>query len=196
VSKALDILSRSTSSLAIYFLSIALLFTACGAEPKEDPQTVPSHDSISEKDSSQQVVAVAAEEKFDYTGTYELRQDRYNSYIQHHIMELKQQNDSIKGSFSYGVYKAGKKTKPLFEGYILGKMDQTASNVNSGTTLYLYITKNDIDSSLLKTDKDLEFSVRAFGYEPAVLMTHFSKEKNTIEHNYAGGEWDTWTRLK
>jgi hypothetical protein len=170
-----------------------VLLQACHSDPVPvQPLIVRANDSIVDPIIKEDVLPKVT---FNYTGTYKLKVDRFRDYFQYHTLVLEQENDSITGTYLFKLTGPGKETFAILKGVVNGKMNQTVDNVNSGSELYITLTERDVDSLKLSSNPSAERAARQFLYAPQ-LGTRFSLEKNTIENNYAGGEWDTWQRIK
>lgn len=131
----------------------------------------------------------------NYTGKYELDVGRFHEFNIHHEIELIQAQDSVKGF--YDITYTNKKGKLIasYKGRVRGEMMQTIDNVNSGTDLWITLTAQKVDSAYYKSSKEGSYMIDKF-LNGLLLTTRFSIKNNTIENNYAGGEWDTWTRTE
>ncbi|MEO6305501.1 MAG: hypothetical protein ABIP51_20225 [Bacteroidia bacterium] len=136
-----------------------------------------------------------AEPAINYTGKYTLFVTRFKEFTISHSVELVQIQDSIKGFYSITYSNLKKQPIANYQGEVSGKMKQTLDNVNSGSDLVFDITEQKVDSVKFKASKEAAYMIDKF-LESKTLTTRFSINKNTIENNYAGGEWDTWTKVK
>ena len=186
--------------LKISFIVSMFLMSCNGGEPKVIIEPVQKNEAVmgdtvkrmaqTEKQPQQEMIP-----KINYTGKYELDVSRFHEFNIHHQIELAQVQDSVKGF--YEIIYITKKGKLIanYKGLVRGKMLQTADNVNSGTSLWITLSEQKIDSANYKANKEGAYMIDKF-LEGLLLTTRFSIKENTIENNYAGGEWDTWTRTE
>jgi hypothetical protein len=142
--------------------------------------------------------SVITEEKkypVNYSGTYSLSvNDRYeNSYIDYWI-QLKQIKDSVSGLYTAEYYvRPSNKMVAIFKGKISGIAIQN-TGPNASSDLMIDVYEKTIDS--LNLNEETRYMMSHLDFNPITLGVRLSKESNTLENNYAGGEWDTWSRLK
>ncbi len=129
----------------------------------------------------------------DYTGTYKLRVTRYREFYCDHLIELIQNGDSVYGNYTVKFFTKAKEKIAFFNTTVKGSVDDTENDVNSGSTLEIKIDKQDVDSVVLKANPEALYMIDKF--IGSMLSTKFLIDKNTIQNNYAGGEWDIWKRI-
>jgi hypothetical protein len=173
--------------ISIIILSLFLL--ACNSEKEKKPQEL-----LIKIDSGKIVAPVepAQAEKLKYTGTFNIIVTRFEGYQIGQTLELTQIGDSVKGIYKRDFFVKGNDPFASFVANVEGRIRkfEEAESVMFGVEIKSY----EIDSVRLKQHNWAEKMAGEFKDGPA-LYIRFSETNNSIEDNYAGGAWDTWTRI-
>lgn len=175
---------------------IIFVFISCSNEKQETVSAIPeptiTKDTILVADT---VKKDPAKWKPDFTGKYYLWTDHFKPVYFERQLNLTQVGDSVFGDFEMRLYYNKKELIGSLKGDVSGNVAVYGENPKYDANLGITVTERKLDSTRLSYNA-VQFYVDHYFSGDVGFSVTYSQKKNTIEHNYAGGEWDTWEKSK
>jgi hypothetical protein len=170
-----------------------VVFLSCSDNKQEATAAITAPAVIKDTIPLAGAIIEAAEQKPDFTGKYSLWTDHFKPVYFQRDLSLAQAGDSVFGKYRMELYYNKKELIGYLEGDVKGNITVYGEKPEYDADLTIIVTERKLDSLKLSYQY-VQFSVDHYFSSDVSFRVTYSKEKNTIEHNYAGGEWDTWQK--